>query len=128
MISNLNIDGQEYRLISFSFEFKRDIDRSGLPQTDIYGGIIRFAIEITSEDSLFSEWAVSQHSTKNGQVAIYFDERQENAQRFEFQDAYVINYKKSFELERTPVLIDYVEISARIIQTQDWEHENEWPM
>jgi len=98
----------------------------GLPQSDTRGGIINLSIETDGDSELFPAWVTNPSIRKSGGIVLH-GENIQNYLELEFENGYVIQYERTFDLERTPILIDNLRVSTQRIRTDNWEFENQWP-
>lgn len=69
-LAKLEIDNEVFNVLEFDVKFTQSTDNNGKPANKAKGGQIRLVVESTGID-LFSDWMVSQTSTKDGKIIFF---------------------------------------------------------
>ncbi len=123
--AKLELDGNNYRILSCSYHLDRDFDQFGKPSSEIRGGTITVTIETTGVNT-FSAWMMSSRLRKSGR--IIFDDPIEDAElkAIEFEEAYMVFYEESFASQGQGSMSETFKISAKKLTISDASHENDW--
>jgi hypothetical protein len=113
-LAKLEIDGEAMNVLEFHCSVVQEIDKSGKPSADPFGGNMRIIVESTKSTILF-EWMTSPDQTKNGKVTFYKRDALAKMRELEFTDGYCIKYDEMFFAEsNSPMQIECL-ISAKEI-------------
>ncbi len=123
--ANLDVDGNQYRVLECSYRMERDTDQFGKPSSEPRGGKIDVTIETTGT-TLFSTWMMSSKLRKNGKIV--FEDPTEDAELkvVEFEDAYMVFYEERFGSRGENGMVENFILSAKKVIVGEGTHENAW--
>ena len=123
--AKLRVAGKEVNILHISYALKQETDATGRPSSITRGGKINLRIESTG-DSIFFEWMTNNFERKDG--SIVFTKRDGNAtlKELKFTEAYLVDYRETFNAMNQNPLMETFTISAREIAMGTGTHANEW--
>ena len=123
--AKLNVGGQDFNVLSFSYGLKQETDATGRPSSVTRGGMITCTIESTENTSFF-EWMTNSFENKAGEFTLYKRDSEATLKKLTFTEAYLVSYKEDFDSTGTNPLKETFTMSAREIGVGNGEHTNEW--
>lgn len=124
-LAKLELDNQTFNVLEFDVNFSQSTDNNGKPANKAKGGQIRLVVESTSID-LFSDWMVSQTSTKDGKVIFYRRDAMSTMKNVIFKRGYCISFHKSFRSEGKTPMTTEVLITSNEIKIGNTVFQNNW--
>ncbi|MFH6991400.1 type VI secretion system tube protein TssD [Flavobacterium sp. FlaQc-48] len=124
-LAKLELDNESFNILEFDVELDQGTDNNGKPSNKTKGGQIRLVIETTSTD-LFSDWAVSHTSIKDGKVIFYRRDAMSTMKNVTFKKAYCISLKKRFRNVGVTPMTTEILISSNEIKIGNTLFENNW--
>jgi len=123
----LTIGEDEYKVLDFSYEFKRNIDQRGRPSSETRVGLINATVESVNNNNLAS-WGMFQMTTKSGKITVYDRDSESSYKVIEFRDAYLYAFQERFNGFDTSPMVISLSISARdfVLNPGGLEFINDW--
>jgi Hemolysin coregulated protein Hcp (TssD) len=124
-LAKLELDGEEFNVLEFDITFTQGTDNNGKPANKAKGGQIRLLVESTRSDS-FSDWMISQTSTKDGKVVFYRRDAMSTMKSVTFKKGYCISYHESFRSQGTTPMCTLIMITSNELSIGNTKFENSW--
>jgi hypothetical protein len=96
--ANLKIDGKEYKVLEFEYEFVQPVKENGQPSARPSGGLIHFIIESPDDNDMhFHEWMLNKTEVKNGEFNVeVVEDGKASRKTISFKNAYCIRLYEYF--------------------------------
>jgi len=127
MSVTLKVDGfTEREVLKVDYTLHQEIDVEGRPSAITRGGKINVLVKSLNDGNTdFLEWVCDPYTTKSG--TFEFEKRDgTNMKTLAFQDAYMIEYKESYDSIDENLQHEVFTISAKKIDIGGVFHENHW--
>lgn len=125
--ATFKVDGNEYRILSCSYDLHQEVDNTGRPSSTTRGGIVALVVESTDDTSLF-EWMCDNYMQKDATITFNKRDADSKMKELEIKEAYMTSYMESFDNAGTGAMVESFSLSAKSIKLGNGEHENEWAM
>lgn len=123
--AKLKVGGNEYNVLSCSYELHQETDATGRPSSITRGGKIKLTVESTADTSL-SDWMFNNFERRDGSITFLKRDTDATAKELKFTEGYMVKYLENFNAtDKNPMAESFV-ISARSIAMGNGEHVNEW--
>ena len=126
-LSNLQIDGKEYKVLESSYLLNQPIDRVGKPKGRPEGGKITVTIKSEGKTDLF-QWMKESSLAKSGSLTFYKDNAMAILFELKFSNAFCINYTEHFLSTTTKPMTTTITISAQEIDLGGVKFDNLWEL
>ena len=123
--AKLKVGGNEYNVLSSSYELFQETDATGRPSSITRGGKIKVSIESTADTSL-SDWMFNNFERRDGSIVFLKRDTEATAKELSFTEGYMVKYHEKFDSTGNNPMSEEFVISARTIAMGNGEHENEW--
>lgn len=124
-LAKLELDNEVFNVLEFDILFTQNVDNNGKPANKTKGGQIKLIVESTQTD-LFSDWMVSQSSTKDGKVIFYRRDAMSTMKNVTFKKGYCISFRKSFRSEGAVPMITEILITSNEVKVGNTLFDNNW--
>ena len=127
MSVTLKIDGfTDREVLKVDYALHQEIDVEGRPSAITRGGKINVLVKSLNDGNTdFLEWVCDPYTTKNG--SFEFEKRDgTNMKTLKFEDAYLVDYKESYDSMDENLQHEIFTISAKKIDIGGVFHENSW--
>lgn len=124
--AKLNVGGQEYNVLSCSYDLFQETDATGRPSSVTRGGRIKLSVESTADTSL-AEWMFNNFERRDGSVKFLKRDNDATAKELKFSEGYMVKYIENFDHTGDNPMSESLVISARSITMGTGEHVNDWP-
>ncbi|WP_299888202.1 type VI secretion system tube protein TssD [uncultured Lacinutrix sp.] len=123
-LAKLNIDDQEYNVLSFSFDVAQQIHHgsarpSGMPIINH----LYIQIESTSNSGFFG-WSISAYEQKDGEIIFYKRDAMASSRTLKFTGAFCINYNEAFESNSANPMVTSLVLAVESIDLDDSTYTN----
>ncbi len=123
--SKLSVGGKELNILHASYDLHQEVDATGRPSSVTRGGTITLSVESTG-DSFFFEWMTNNFERKDGSVIFIKRDTDAKLKELKFKEAYMVDYKETFDAVGNNPLVETFTISAKDISIGNGEHINDW--
>ena len=123
--AKLKVAGNEYNVLSCSYELYQETDATGRPSSVTRGGKIKLTVESTSDTSL-SDWMFNNFERRDGSIVFLKRDTDATSKELKFTEGYMVQYLENFDAAGNNPMTESFIISARSIAIGNGEHENEW--
>ncbi|MEZ5198035.1 MAG: type VI secretion system tube protein TssD [Bacteroidales bacterium] len=123
----LKVDGfTEREVLKVDYALHQESDVEGRPSAITRGGKIDVMVKSLNDgNSEFFEWVCDPYTTKDG--TIEFEKRDgTNMKTLKFTDAYLVDYRESYDSIDENLQHEIFTISAKKIDIGGVYHENHW--
>jgi len=124
-LTTLTVAGNDYKVLSVSYDLTQETDASGRPSTVTRGGRVMIEVESTGGTELF-EWMTNNFERKEGSVKFIKRDSNATLKELKFIEAYMVKYKENFNHDSATPLTESFMISARKISMGGGEFDNAW--
>lgn len=124
-LAKLELDNEVFNVLEFDLTLNQGTDNNGKPANKTKGGQVRLVVESTSTD-LFSDWMVSQTSTKDGKIIFYRRDAMSTMKNVIFKKGYCISFRKTFRSEGSVPMTTEILITANEVKIGNTAFENNW--
>lgn len=125
--ATFKVDGNEYRILSCSYDLHQEVDNTGRPSSTTRGGMVALVVESTDDTSLF-EWMCDNYMQKDATITFNKRDADSKMKELEIKESYMTSYMESFDNAGTGAMVESFSLSAKSIKLGNGEHENEWAM
>ena len=127
--ATLKIGDDEYNVLEFSYDFKRQIDQRGRPSSETRIGMIYITVESVNNNNLAS-WGMFQMTTTSGKITVYDRDSESPYKTIEFRDAYLSSFEERFNGFDTSPMVISLSITSKelILNPGGLEYNNLWNM
>lgn len=123
--AKLKVDGKTVNVLNCSYALKQETDATGRPSSITRGGKITLTVESTGDTGFF-EWMTNNFERKDGSIVYSKRETDATMKELKFKEAYMVDYKESFNSISEEPIVETFTISAREITLGTGTHANEW--
>ncbi|MFD0992980.1 type VI secretion system tube protein TssD [Tenacibaculum geojense] len=123
--AKLKVGGNEYNVLSCSYELHQETDATGRPSSITRGGKIKLTVESTADTSL-SDWMFNNFERRDGSIVFLKRDTEATAKELKFTEGYMVKYLENFDSTGHNPMAESFVISARSIAMGNGEHINEW--
>jgi len=123
--AKLNVGGNEYNVLSCSYELHQETDATGRPSSITRGGKIRITVESTSDTSL-SDWMFNNFERRDGSIVFLKRDTDATSKELKFTEGYMVKYLENFDSTGKNPMSESFVISAKSIAIGNGEHINDW--
>lgn len=123
--AKLKVGGNEYNVLSCSYELHQETDATGRPSSITRGGKIKLTVESTADTSL-SDWMFNNFERRDGSITFLKRDTDATAKELKFTEGYMVKYLENFDATGKNPMAESFVISARSIAMGNGEHVNEW--
>ncbi|MBS7229585.1 hypothetical protein KHA90_00990 [Flavobacterium psychroterrae] len=124
-LAKLELDNAVFNVLEFDVIFEQGTNNNGKPANKTKGGKIKLVIESTQTD-LFSDWMISQTSTKDGRIIFYRRDAMSTMKNVVFKKAFCIYFHKRFRSEGVSPMTTEILITSKEIKLGNTLFENNW--
>ena len=125
--ASFEFGGNEYDVLYSNFEFSRNTDSKGKPSSNVLGGRVHLVIESTEDTTVIESMLNGQFKPVEGKIVFKKTDEDAKMKEVTFKNAYVVNYKETWDVTNdVPMRID-VTFSAEEISVGDAILDNRWP-
>ena len=127
MSVTLKVDGfTDREVLKVDYALHQEADVEGRPSAITRGGKINVLVKSLNDGNTdFLEWACDPYTSKDG--SLEFEKRDgTNMKTLEFTDAYLVDYKESYDSMDENLQYEIFTISAKKIDIGGVFHENSW--
>lgn len=127
MSVTLKVDGfTEREVLKLDYALHQEADVEGRPSAITRGGKINVMVKSLNDGNAdFFEWSCDPYTSKSG--TLEFEKRDgTNMKTLKFEDAYLVDYKESYDSIDENLQNEYFTISAKKIDIGGVFHENSW--
>lgn len=124
--ANLSFEGENFDVIKFNYDVKRDVDSKGRPASNLYGGKVNITVESTSKVALFEKMA-SQFKPNSGAVSFKKDDEDATLKELKWENGYIIGMEEGIHIVGEQPMLITMTISAQKITFGDAILEQNWP-
>jgi len=121
----LKVNGNEYTVLSCSYELFQETDATGRPSSITRGGKIYCVVEATADTSL-SDWMFNNFDRQDGTIVFLKRDTEATSKELKFTEAYMVQYKEAFDSTGDNPMNEAFTISAKTITMGNGEHMNDW--
>lgn len=123
--AKLKVGGQEYNILSCSYQLHQETDATGRPSSVTRGGKISIKVESTGDTSL-SDWMFNNFERRDGSIVFLKRDTEATAKELKFTEGYMVKYNENFDASGNNPMEETFMISAKEIAMGNGEHVNEW--
>lgn len=123
--AKLKVAGKEVNVLNCSYALKQETDQTGRPSSITRGGKITLTVESTGDTSFF-EWMTNNFERKDGTIVFVKRDTDATLKELNFKEAYLVEYRETFNSTGENPVIETFTISAREIALGTGSHTNEW--
>lgn len=123
--AKLKVAGKEVNVLNCSYALKQETDQTGRPSSITRGGKITLTVESTGDTSFF-EWMTNNFERKDGSIVFIKRDTDATLKELKFKEAYLVDYKESFNSNGENPVIESFTLSAKEITLGTGTHVNEW--
>ena len=123
--AKLKVAGQEYNVLSCSYELYQETDSTGRPSSITRGGKIKLTVESTADVSL-SDWMFNNFERRDGGIRFIKRDSDSTSKELKFTEGYMVKYLENFDATGKNPMSEAFVISAKTIAMGNGEHVNEW--
>ncbi len=123
--AKLKVGGQEYNVLSCSYELHQETDATGRPSSITRGGKIRLTVESTADTSL-SDWMFNNFERRDGSIVFLKRDTEATAKELKFSEGYMVKYLENFDSTGKNPMSESFIISAKSVAMGNGEHVNDW--
>lgn len=123
--AKLKVGGQEYNVLSCSYELHQETDATGRPSSITRGGKIRLTVESTADTSL-SDWMFNNFERRDGSIVFLKRDTEATAKELKFSEGYMVKYLENFDSTGKNPMSESFIISAKSVGMGNGEHVNDW--
>jgi hypothetical protein len=124
--AKLQLADGEYDALSCDYSFHRDVDLKGRPDTNVYGGVIRF-LEESNDDTNIVAKLMDQFEPVSGSVTFYKGLDAATMKKLSWENGYIMKYNETFNVTSKEPMKIYFEISAEKIMIGSENVDHKWP-
>ena len=125
--AELLVQEQSYNVNSFSWSIDQNTDALGRPEARVRGGQLHVELDSRPDDMLH-HWALDNTTKLKGKLVIFESKSQSVRKTIEFQDAFCIGLRKSFDGSgSTRGMTMSLTLSADKLISGEVTIDNEWP-
>lgn len=126
-ISNLEVDGNSYKLLNCTFNFYQPTGTNSKPSGKPQGGELNVTLEISKESIDFFQWMVDATLTKSGSVVFYKRDAMSKLMVFNFENAFCTNLSGMYDAnDNQPLRISVTITSETLRINNEIDHKNSW--
>ena len=120
----LLIEGLAFTVVHFAFRTRRDVDRIGMPSSEVRVDSIELSIAPDHGSNFFDQWCADSY--KSADLEIRFNVQ--NSSNIFLKEAYLIGYEKTWENRHGEArLEERILLSAREVHLGSGIIEQHWP-
>ena len=123
--AKLKVGGNEYNVLSCSYELHQETDATGRPSSITRGGKIRLTVESTADTSL-SDWMFNNFERRDGSIVFLKRDTEATSKELKFTEGYMVKYHEGFDSTGKNPMSEAFVISAKSIGIGNGEHVNDW--
>lgn len=123
----LKVDGcTDREVLKVEYALHQEADVEGRPSAITRGGKIEVMVKSLNDGNTdFFEWSCDPYTSKSG--SIEFEKRDgTNMKSLKFEDAYLVEYRESYDAVDENLQHEFFTISAKKIDIGGVYHENSW--
>ncbi|WP_394749134.1 type VI secretion system tube protein TssD [Spongiimicrobium salis] len=124
-LAKLYVDGQEYNVLSCTYNFEQPMDHTGKPSGKPLGGQIMITLESQGRYDLF-HWMASPDQTKDGSIIFFKRDAMSRLQEVIFKKGFCVKLVENFDAVSAVPMQKRIVISAQTIQVGDMTFQNRW--
>lgn len=123
--AKLKVGGNEYNVLSCSYELHQETDATGRPSSITRGGKIKLTVESTADTSL-SDWMFNNFERRDGSIVFLKRDTDATSKELKFSEGYMVKYHEGFDASGNNPMSESFVISAKSISIGNGEHVNDW--
>ncbi len=124
--AKLKLNDNEYDVLSCDYSFHRDVDLKGRPESNVYGGEIRFLVESNDDTNIVAQ-LINQFKPVSGSVTFYKGIEAATMKELSWENGYIVKYHETFDTAGEEPMKIHFEISAEKIMMGSETINHKWP-
>lgn len=125
-ISNLEIEGNSYKVLHSSFNFNQSVGSNLKPSGKPQGGILNVTLELDKNTDFFY-WMINSSITKDGSLVFYNRDAMSRQITLDFTNAFCTNLTGVYDAHNNePLKISLSIVAETININNEVEHINNW--
>lgn len=118
--------GQEFRVLSSSYNVYRAVDEMGRPTSSTVGGEITITMESNANNLFFEHISVGE-MLKEGKITFIKRNEEATMRELSFQNAFISSFSETFDHSGgSGAMITSITLVAQVVTMGNGEIVNEW--